>query len=288
VTKQRTAASFTFFPSIPRAWEVREYLRVAAALKDEPDEKPHQRIERAIVALLEQNPEIRKQVVYGLTAIALQRVGMLKQARSSVCTLRERLDDGTYEVLSNNHRFHRLPTSVVDPLVRFFEKQGKTVECYKPYRIRPYPVAVAAGVLAQFKSKQERDQRQTRDETQRWFDYAIHRICRRLSLPPDLWGFQQGSTDRTSRRYKKMRRQLEGLLRVFTKRMQEESEKYWKGYLVNSLQREFPHMPEDDAVSLVERLENEHGPQPPRSLHKQRRKVKMIEPELGGSGNWTH
>jgi len=281
-------ASFTFFPSIPRSFEVRELLRVAKALKPEEGEPEHKRIERAIVALMEQNREVERQSIYGLTAVALFKAGMLDKARSSVCTLRERKDDGTYEVLSNNHRFYRLPQGVVDPLVRYFEKQGKTVECHRPFRINPYPKSVAAGVLAQFESDTFTKKRRKGDDKQMWFNTVIHRICRRLSLPPDLWGYSPGSTDAASTKYHRMRRKLEGVLRGFTRRMEEEADEHWRSYLDVALSREFPHMGEEERHGLIMRLEDEHGPPMPREIYRQKKKVKLVEPEIGGSGMMSH
>lgn len=278
-------ASFTFFPSIPRGHEVRELLRVSKSLESKKGEPHFKRIERTIVAMMERNPELPRKNVYGLAALALFRAGMLEKARSSVCTLRERLDNGGYEVLSNNHRFFRLPQGVVDPIVAFYKKQHKKVECHRPYRINPYPVSVAQGVLAQVDRDQRQRGVQQSDEHQQWFNNTIHRIARRYGLPPDLYGSHSGSSDATTPRYRKMRSQFEGVLRHFTRRMAEESEEHWRFYLDNALQFEFPHMDSDHRRGFIERIQRDYGPSLPRNVYKQRKKVKLVEPELGSGLN---
>lgn len=286
MARSRHAASFTFFPSIPRSYEVAELLRVSDALKDERDEKPWERAERAVVALLERNSQINRQSVYGLTACALLNEGCLHLARSSVCTLRERLDDGTYEVLSNNHRFFRLPTGVVDPLVAFYKKQNKTVECHAPQRIARYPVSTAQAVLEQMRRSESDAQNRASDEVRVWFENVIHRIARRYKCPPDLYGYQQGTSDQGSPKYVKTRRRFEGIMRNFTERMKEESEEHWEYYLDAALKRQFPHMDETQRRGFIARIQDEHGPPLPRDVYQQRKKVKMVEPEIGGTGTW--
>jgi hypothetical protein len=282
-------ASFTFFPSIPRSFEVRELLRVIDGLKPEPDETPWAKVERSVVALMERNSQIDRQNIYGLTAVALLQANLLHLARSTVCTLRERLDDGGYEVLSNNHRFFAGPQGPVDPLVAFFKKQAKVVECHRPFRIGDYPVSTAKAVMEQMRRHDEDKQRRTSDDKQMWFDNTLHRLARRFQCPPDLYGSHPGSSDSAiSSKYRRTRKKLEGVFRNFTLRMAEESEEHWKFYLERALAKQFPPMDETQRAGFIARIQDEHGPPLPRLIYRQRKKVKMVEPEIGGAGSWSH
>jgi len=238
--------------------------------------------------MLETNPETPRQDVYGLTAITLHRLNLLRDAHSVVCALRQVNADGSIELLANNHRFYRLQQGTVDPLYTMLTKQGKRLVCGQQYRIPTYPVALAVGLIAQLERNVNYGKRTQQDQTQGWFDNSIHRIARRYRLPPDLFGIQSGSrSDGASPQYSRMRQKFEGILRGFTKRMAEESEQ-WKAYLAKALEGEFPEMSRPERIGLIQRLESVQGPPLPRDVYRQRKKVKLIEPELGGASGGSH
>lgn len=303
MSQQRTAVSHQFFPSIPRRWEIAELLRVSKALNDlkDKEEHPHERVERSVVALMEQNQEVPRQSIYGLTAVALQRVGLLESARTIACTLRERKPQqffrspGTqwkldyFEVLASNHRYFQLPGFRVDPIYVFYQKLGKQVECVQLQQTSSYPIGIAAGLLAQFVDSKADNKRRKNDKTQNWFNIVVHRLARRQLLTADALVPGNGNADRKIRIAIRRRQGFEGMLRMMIPRFAEESKDHWEHHLANAIRFEFPNLDEKTTQNLVARVKDPNIVWTPSSIDFSfnRRKIKMVEPEIGDSGNTT-
>lgn len=284
------ATTYTYFPSIPKRFECSEMLRLLESEEYTKDEDTYHFIERVIAMLLEENKEVSHDSVYGLTAVALYKKNLLDTCYSMGASIRKygekpanqpgaRYRIQPVETLDNNHRYFVVKgeeeEKVVDPLLLYYKNTGNTVKRYSTRRISDYPSGIARGILAQFSKSTSEEITRRRDSKHNWFNTAVHRLAVRQNMLPSDWHNKDASTT-------KKRMGLEGYLRLLVPIFEEKSPDNWRYYLKEALLNEFREMGEESASQFVKRIQYEDGPAAPRSMYRQRKNVKMLEPNLDG------
>lgn len=277
---KRTAAAFNFPLSIPRRWAVAELLRVSREVQDEVAQfPPTGRAHAKVLALLEGNPEVSARDVYGLTAVALHKEGALKGVESVVSSLFEKTiahvrdhyrnapTSPKPKLIDGGHRWFRAGSDEIDPLYVFLKNKNVDTWKQETKRAYAYPESVVLGVLAQF----ENSAHSADDPTQMWFRNVVRRLARRQQLTPHVWSSESPKDIRA-------RTGFEGYMRILLPRLREESASSWEYYLTRALTSEFPSWDSESIVRFVQRIQQEFGPEAPRSMYKQRKRIKLVDP----------
>lgn len=280
--RQIVATSFMFHQSIPHLWAVKELLRVSKYVEKEEEYQeltaPEQ-VSLVITELLEDNPEIPKHQVYGLTAVQLYRKKMLQDSYPIVCTLvKDRSEEGEKldEILSNNHRYFQYKAQDIDPLRDYYGDRGSVVYITDKYRAPSVPISIIQGLLGRVTDSHHstRDWEDGTDPHLSWFLKTVHRIARRVRLTPYWWARKdpQGIQDKKA---------FEGYMRVLVPRFREESEDKWKHYLKEALRTEFPSWEDGSIDNFIIRIVQQFGPPPPRTHQPSKKKVQLVTPDTG-------
>ena len=188
------------------------------------------------------------------------------------------------DLLATNHRYFELPGEIeVDPLFEYHRALGKEVQRVGRRYTRPYPATIAQALISQLMRKQSDLEHRAVGKDQAWFNLIVWRLARRLGLAPDAFGTHRGATDSQSNRALKQRRGFEGLLRALVPRFKEQSDEHWKTYLKHAIRTEFSHISKSEAINIVRRIQDPHGPKPPRRhMFSPRQRIEPIEPDMSG------
>lgn len=267
-----TIESVALIPSTASAAEVAQLLYTMKKTQESGVSDPIEVINTSILALLETNGEIKFEVVYGLTAIALRTYRLLKKARSFSATLNRLNDEGILEVISNNHRWFEVPQPekergsyetvvdnplksmrTVDPVYRLLRKAYTGVTKTRISNEPPYHIQLADGLLSRLNSAQKTSAHRKANETQSMFDAFILNMTVRFNLSAVSWHAKDERSVTNRIRF-------EGVLRNVLDQIKEEGGDNWEAHLFKALQRNVTGSDPEDLRALVVRIQNKTGP----------------------------
>ncbi len=273
-----TATSLSFPLSIPPRWAIKEMLRVFRALEfdDElwPTRSPVDRVETGVVELLLQNMAVNSRDVYGLTALALCKAGLLEKSESIAYSLYAVMPARKgRSVISESHRAFMVDSHIVDPVFKHMEIKGTTPERENVYTVTPYPLSVAKAVLMYIDpAKTVKPIGQVDDGDYSWFIQVTRRLARRQGLGPRWWSDKGQNAVKAKEGFIGYMR---GMVPDFSRRSVS-----WRLHLLNSMMALFPGFGQDSAENFILLLEEEYGPREPRDRGHVQKLPHLVDPAV--------